>query len=130
MKKIDYYLNLPYRLEIVPDSDEGGFAARYPELPGCITCGNTLDEVVQNAADAKRAWLEAALEEGVDIAEPKTDESYSGQFKLRLPKSLHRSLAEHAKAEGVSMNQYCLYLLSKNDGAESSRLDRKSIVAG
>ena len=108
----------------------GGFAARYPELPGCITCGNTLDEVVQNAADAKRAWLEAALEEGVDIAEPKTDESYSGQFKLRLPKSLHRSIAEHAKAEGVSMNQYCLYLLSKNDGAESSRFDRKSIVTG
>lgn len=130
MKKIDYYLNLPYRLEIVPDPDEGGFAARYPELPGCFTCGNTLDEVVQNAADAKRAWLEAALEEGVDIAEPKTDESYSGQFKLRLPKSLRHSLAEHAKAEGVSMNQYCLYLLSKNDGAESSRFDRKSIVAG
>ena len=40
---------------------------------------------------------------------------YSGQFKLRIPKSLHRSLAEHAKEEGISMNQYCVYLLSKND---------------
>jgi len=42
MKTIDYYLNLPYKLEIVPDKDEGGYAARYPELPGCITVGDTL----------------------------------------------------------------------------------------
>ena len=44
-------------------------------------------------------------------------ESYSGQFKLRIPKSLHKSLTEHAKREGISMNQYCVYLLSKNDAA-------------
>ena len=42
-------------------------------------------------------------------------ETYSGQFKLRLPRSLHRALAEHSQKEGVSMNQYCVYLLSKND---------------
>ena len=35
--------------------------------------------------------------------------------ELRIPKSLHRALAEHSKAEGISMNQYCLYLLTKND---------------
>lgn len=40
---------------------------------------------------------------------------YSGQFKLRLPKSLHRQLAEHSRREGVSINQYCVYLLAKND---------------
>ena len=37
------------------------------------------------------------------------------QFKLRLPRSLHRSLAEHSQREGISMNQYCVYLLAKND---------------
>jgi predicted SpoU family rRNA methylase len=40
---------------------------------------------------------------------------FSGQFKLRIPISLHKSLSEHAKAEGVSMNQYCMYLLTMND---------------
>ncbi|MCI8980594.1 MAG: toxin-antitoxin system HicB family antitoxin, partial [Clostridia bacterium] len=40
--------------------------------------------------------------------------SYSGQFKLRMPKSLHKELAERSKAEGISMNQYCVYLLSHN----------------
>ena len=40
MKSLEYYMNLPYKLEIVPDLDEGGYVARYPELPGCITVGN------------------------------------------------------------------------------------------
>ncbi|WP_443723169.1 toxin-antitoxin system HicB family antitoxin, partial [Ruminococcus callidus] len=42
-------------------------------------------------------------------------DDYSGQFKLRIPKSLHHALATHAKEEGISMNQYCVYLLTKND---------------
>lgn len=115
MKTIDYYMQLPYKLEIIPDIEEGGYAARYPELPGCLTCAETLDTLVSNAEDAKRSWLEACLEDGQNIPEPLLEDSYSGQFKLRIPKTLHKSLAEHAKAEGISMNQYCLYLLSKND---------------
>lgn len=115
MKTLNDYLMLSYRMEIVEDRDEGGFVVSYPELPGCITVGDTIEKAVANALDAKKAWLEAALEEGVAIQEPDDLESYSGQFKLRIPKSLHRSLTEHAKREGVSMNQYCVYLLSKND---------------
>ena len=42
MRKIDYYMSLPYRIEIVPDAAEGGFTAWYPELPGCITCGENI----------------------------------------------------------------------------------------
>ena len=118
MKTLEYYMNLPYRLELVPDSDEGGYAARYPDLPGCITCSDTMEGAIANLIDAKKAWLEAALQDGIEIAEPDIDtdlSQYSGQFKLRMPKSLHRSLSLHAKQEGISMNQYCLYLLSKND---------------
>mgnify|MGYP001003493923 CR=1 FL=1 len=64
--------------------------------------------------DAKKQWLIAAMESGYDIPEPNVLKDYSGQFKLRLPKSLHKQLAEKSKHEGISMNQYCLYLLSKN----------------
>ena len=115
MKNLEYYLSLPYRLEIIPDTEEGGYAARYPDLPGCITCSETIEGALANALDAKATWLEAALKEGTNISEPSSIDDYSGQFKLRIPKSLHKSLAEHAKEEGTSMNQYCLYLLSKND---------------
>ena len=106
MKTLNEYLALPYR-----------FVVSFPDLPGCITCGETLEAAVANAADAKRAWLQAALEDGLPVREPDDLENYSGQFKLRIPKSLHRSLAEHARQEGISMNQYCVYLLSRNDAA-------------
>ena len=118
MRTIEEYMALPYRMEIVPDVEEGGFTAWYPDLPGCLTCAETLEGVIANAQDAKRAWLEAALAEGTEIAEPSREmvpSDYSGQFKLRLPRSLHRSLSMHARQEGISMNQYCLYLLAKND---------------
>ena len=121
MKDIDYYMRRPYRLEIVPDPDEGGYAAQYPELPGCITVGDTMMEVLENAEDAKRAWLEVQLEDGGQIPDPDSLDRYSGQFKLRLPKTLHRSLSEHARREGISMNQYCMYLLARNDAAKYSQ---------
>ncbi len=115
MKTLNDYLSMAYRMEIVEDKDEGGYVVSFPELPGCITCGETIESAVKNAEDAKKEWLMAALEDGVEINEPDDIEKYSGQFKLRIPKSLHKSLSEHSKKEGISMNQYCLYLLSKND---------------
>ena len=119
MKTIDDYMKLPYRLEIVEDTAEGGYVASFPDLKGCITCADTADEALRLAMDAKKEWLKAAIEEGCEIPLPDTDDSYSGQFKFRMPKSLHRKLAEHAKLEGISMNQYCLYLLSTNDAIHS-----------
>ena len=124
MKTIEEYMALPYRMEIIPDVEEGGYTAWYPDLPGCLTCAETMDGIIANAQDAKRAWLEAALADGIEIAEPsreKVPADYSGQFKLRLPRSLHRTLALHAKQEGISMNQYCLYLLTKNDAVYPPR---------
>ena len=79
----------------------------------------TADYVVVMDADLQHPpevfpQMIAALEEGYPIPEPGSDEEYSGQFKLRIPKSLHRQLAMQSKREGISMNQYCLYLLSRN----------------
>ena len=87
-------MEMSYRMEIIEDKEEGGFVVSYPDLPGCITCGETVESAIINALDAKKAWIEAALEEGVEIHEPDSLEGYSGQFKLRIPRSLHRSLAE------------------------------------
>ncbi len=64
MRTLEEYLALPYRMEVVEDASEGGFVAFYPDLPGCITCGGTIETAVKNAVDAKKAWLEATLEDG------------------------------------------------------------------
>ena len=116
MNSLEYYMSLPYKVEIVPDMEEGGYTAYCPDLPGCITCSETMDGIIENIIEAKKCWFEAALKDGFKIPDPSQNlEEYSGQFKLRIPKSLHKTLAENAKKEGVSMNQYCVYLLSANN---------------
>lgn len=108
-------MKLPYKIELYPDIEEGGYAVACPELPGCLSCGETIEDAIESIEDAKRAWIEASLEEGDEIPEPSNIGEYSGQFKIRMLKSLHKKLAEHSKQEGISMNQYCIYLLSMND---------------
>lgn len=63
MKTLNDYLAMSYRMEIVEDKDEGGFVVSFPDLPGCITCGETVESAVANAMDAKKEWLAVALEE-------------------------------------------------------------------
>ena len=70
MKTLNDYMKLLYRMEIVEDRDEGGFVVSYPDLPGCITCSETIECAVANALDAKKEWIQAALEEGIEIYEP------------------------------------------------------------
>ena len=123
MKTIEYYMKLPYKIEIIPDTVDGGFGVRISELPGCITCGDTMEIAIKNAEDAKREWIQSALDEGISIPEPQPEEpvsNFSGQFKLRLPRTLHKALAMQARKEGISMNQYCMYLLSSNHASHTA----------
>ena len=69
-KTLNDYLKLPYRMEFVRDETEGGYVVSFPDLPGCITCSESLTAAATNAEDAKKAWLEAALAEGLSIPEP------------------------------------------------------------
>ena len=63
MKTLNDYMEMPYRMEIIEDKEEGGFVAFYPDLPGFISCCETVEIAVANALDAKKAWIEAMMEE-------------------------------------------------------------------
>ena len=115
MKTLDDYMKLPYRMEILPDADEGGYAVSFPELPGCITCADTMEKALSNAHEAKKEWLTAALEDNIAIPEPRSAAGES--LWLDIPRSLRVQLTENAKREGVTMDRYCLYLLTKNGSA-------------
>jgi antitoxin HicB len=103
--KIDYYMNLPYTIELQHDPEEGWFV-RVKELRGCTSQGDTPEEAITMIQEAMALWLEVALEEGVPIPEPRPDEDYSGKFVVRVPRSLHRELVQRAEQEEVSLNQY------------------------
>ena len=81
---LDYYMSLPYRVEIIRDADEEGYVAFIPELKGCITTGITEEDALENLKDAKVAWLSSALEDGDPIPEPDVVKNNSGRAYRRI----------------------------------------------
>jgi antitoxin HicB len=107
-----------YRMRVYPVETNANtieWAAELPDLPGCVGAGDTAEEAVAMAMDAKKAWVRTAMEEGREIPKPKNidEDNFSGKFTLRLPKTLHKELTLQAEEEGVSLNQYLLYLITK-----------------
>lgn len=74
MKDLNYYMSLPYRFEVVPDKEDGGWVAHYPDLPGCITQASSWEELLSMLEDAKKSWLTAAIKDGIEIIEPQKEE--------------------------------------------------------
>lgn len=120
VKDAEYYMNLPYRIEIIKDAEKNSFVAYCPEFEGCITAAYTAIEAIESLEDAKRTWLSSALEHGDSSPEPDYTLNFSGQIRLRVPKSLHRRIFMEAKEEGVSMNQYCIIKLASAVRAKDS----------
>jgi antitoxin HicB len=112
-RTVEEYMTLPYTIEITPDEDT--FFVKVKELEGCMSVGESKAEALTMIEDAMREWLSVAIEDGIDIPLPEAmrEDRYSGKFPLRLPKSLHRTLAEGADQDGVSLNQYLVMLLSE-----------------
>lgn len=109
-------MKLPYRVTVYPlsEADGGGWFAEIPELPGCASDGETPERALANLQDAKREWFLAALETGRPIPKPTPlNQEYSGRILVRAPKALHRRLVYLAKAQGVSLNQMVVYLLTR-----------------
>lgn len=67
IKDLEYYMSLPYQIEVVEDTEEGGFAFHCPDLQGCITFADTIEEGFKMIEDAKRSWFAACLEDGIAI---------------------------------------------------------------
>jgi predicted HicB family RNase H-like nuclease len=113
-KDINFYMGLPYNITVQETHDESGnyFYARVLELDGCQSHGSTIAEAYESIREAMEGWLEIKLEYGDEIPEPLTDNTFSGKFNLRIPKSLHKRLVVEAQTEGVSLNQYALYKLA------------------
>ena len=112
-KPLDHYLSRQYPFVVHADPD-GGYVIVYPDLPGCLSQAETLDEIPAMAEDARTGWIETEYEEGRNIPEPSFQE-YSGKFNVRIPKSLHRALADAAAQDSVSLNQYVVMLLSSGN---------------
>ena len=98
MNTLEEYMKLPYPIEITPDKDEGGYVAYHPDLKGCITCGQTIESATAALVDAKRAWLEAALENGYEIPAPNNSDIHTLESDETLLSVSKQILAKNRQA--------------------------------
>jgi len=110
----------------LPSEDGGGFLITFPDLPGCMSDGETIEEAIHNGRDAFLAWISAQADMGREIPRPSyrvpgTEPPMSGKFVQRVPKSLHAKLAVLAKQEGVSLNSLVLTFIAEGIGMREDK---------
>ena len=111
----------PFQIRILSKEDGGGFLIEYLDVPGCLSDGETPQEAIKNGRDALRACLRTMREFGDPIPMPGSFGSSSGQWRQRVPKSLHARLVARAAREGVSLNTLVTTLLAEGLAGRQSR---------
>lgn len=106
-KRIDY----PVEIRPLSDDDGGGFIAIVPDLPGCMSDGETMDEALHEVVDAIESWISVAKEFGDPI--PVANHLIPGDFVAKIPIELYDKLSMKAKQDGVSLDAFILNKLSE-----------------
>ena len=133
MRKLPDVDRYPFTIRPLAAEDGGGFLIEYPDLPGCHSDGDTPEQAVVNGRDAVRSYLLSCKKHGDPMPKPSSPALLSGQFRVRMPKSLHARLAARAEKEGVSLNMLVVaaaaQALGERETAERRRKPRSRRAA-
>lgn len=106
--------NYPFEMRPLSEAEGGGWLITYPDLPGCMSDGESPEEALVSGKDAVAGWIKAMRASGREIPAP--GDRPSGKFITRIPRSMHARLAARAKQEGVSMNALVSAFLAESLG--------------
>lgn len=99
-----------YAIRLIQEDDgERCWVAKSTSLDGCIGTGDTQEEAVRELEENEAAWLETAEELGLEIPPvpvETAEEEYKGKFTVRTSPFEHKRIAEQARKQGLSLNQY------------------------
>lgn len=109
-----------YQFTVRPLSTEegGGYLVEYPDIPGCMSDGETIAEAIANGREALRDCLEVFRESGRKPAKPSIE---AAQWRQRLPRTLYSKLTKQAENEGVSINSLVTAIIAEAIGAKRTR---------
>jgi antitoxin HicB len=116
--------NYPFQIRPLSTEEGGGYLIEFPDVPGVVSDGDTPEEAIHNGQDALKAALLTLEEFGQPIPQPGSQALASGQWRQRVPKSLHAKLVERAKLEGVSLNALVTAMIAEGLGVRQARRRR------
>ena len=94
----------------------------YPDIPGCISDGETIEEAITNGREALRDCIDVFRETGRKLPKPDVEPA---QWRQRLPNSLYLKLTKQAASEGVSINSFVTAVIAEAIGARMAPPARK-----
>jgi len=106
-----------YSMRVEWSREDEVYVASCPEMRSISAHGPSPGKAVAELSEAMRLAIETYVEEGWGLPEARLARRFSGQFRVRLPESLHAWLAESAEREGVSLNTFVVAKLSEARGA-------------
>lgn len=107
-----------YGFNLLWSDEDQGYIVTCPDFPGLSAFGETPEEALEEAKIALDLFIETLQASGAQLPKPTQTFDYSGQVRLRMPKSLHHSLVQKAEMEGVSLNTWLITLLSERNATK------------
>ena len=113
--KIDKNLinSYPFTIRPLAEDEGGGFMIEYTDLPGCVSDGDTPEAAILQGRNAVKAYLLSCAKHGDPIPKPGAP---SGQWRQRVPRSLHARLVARARRDGVSLNSLVMAMIAEGLG--------------
>src|SRR5215213_3954321 len=109
-----------YTFNIAWSDEDQEYVATCPAFPGLSALGESEAEALAEAKIALDLFIQTYEHKGISLPPPQVVETYSGQFRVRLPKSLHRRAAEIAASDGESLNQFVVRAIEARVGAKET----------
>jgi len=106
-----------YSMQLFWSDEDGEYVAVVPEFPYLSALAGTPGQAASELTAVIDTVLEVMAEKGDVPPEPQILSSFSGQLRVRLPRTLHQRLAGRAKMEDVSLNTLIVSLLAEGIGA-------------
>jgi predicted RNase H-like HicB family nuclease len=102
-----------HAISIKWSDEDNSFVATIPGIQALSALGATREEALSELFIAADAYFEALEAAGKPLPLPEKAIPYSGQLRLRMPRSLHAVLSHEAEDENISLNTYIITLLSE-----------------
>ena len=102
-----------YSYRLFWSDEDGCYVAVCPEFSHLSGLGESSEAALAELSVAIELAIESLQADRCDVPAPARLPCYSGQFRLRLPRTLHAQLSARAELEGVSLNTFTVALLSR-----------------
>ena len=113
-----------YRFSVLPLSkvESGGYLVEYPDIPGCMSDGETIEEAIANGRQALRDCVAVFQESGRKVPKPGIE---AAQWRQRVPRTLYLKLTVQAEHEGVSINSFVTAIIAEAIGSRQANTNKR-----